>query len=84
MKGSQGKMSTRGVPFIEMYWRGIIILRYHHQLGCGLKRGGEAMKKSILLIGILEGMKSRMLFHIMIPIFGVADKYNEFEINRIL
>lgn len=62
MKGSLGIISTKGVPFIEMYWRGIIILHRHHQLGCGLKRGGEAMKKSILWIGILEGMKSRMLF----------------------
>lgn len=70
MKGSQGKMPTQGVPFIEMYWRGIIILHHHHQLGCGLKRGEEAMKKSILLIGKLDGMKSRMLFNTMIPIIG--------------
>lgn len=79
MKGSQGKMSIQGGPFIEMYWREIIILHHRHQLGCGLKQGGEAMKKSILLIGILDGKRSRMLFHIMIHSFGEADKYNEIE-----
>ncbi|KAL0296782.1 UNVERIFIED_CONTAM: suppressor of abi3-5 [Sesamum radiatum] len=57
-------MSTLG-PFIETYWRGITILHSHHQLVCGLKQGGETMKKNILLRGIIDGMKSRMLFHTM-------------------
>lgn len=61
MKGSQGKMSTLGVPFIETYWRGITILHSHHQLVCGLKQGGETMKKNILLRGIIDGMRSRLL-----------------------
>lgn len=70
MKGSLGKMFTQGVPFNEMYWRGITILLHHHQLGCGLKQGGEVMKKSILLIEILDVMRSCMLFHIMNCSFG--------------